>query len=170
MTTHPLDPLLALSTELPDLPGPAMREVNPYFGTEGDPYGTQNLVWYSADQMRTYATEATAYWKEMWRAANARADGVEPDDLVPRAEMLQALSDQRRRLCAETDEAIAERDHARAVGKYWGDVLRKISAVGMNRRGETEYMGEHHSTCVMLADGALENYPAPPTPVSEEQT
>lgn len=62
------------ASELPKLPEPAMREANPYLGMGSDPYGTQNLVWYSADQMRAYATEAAAYWREMWRAANARGD------------------------------------------------------------------------------------------------
>lgn len=70
--------------ELPELPEPAMREDNPYFGTGSDPYGTHNLVWYSADQMRAYAESHAAYWREMHRAANARGDGWLPIESAPK--------------------------------------------------------------------------------------
>lgn len=47
-------PLLALSSELPELPAYAAR------------IGGQDA--YTAAQMRAYATEAAAYWKEMHRS------------------------------------------------------------------------------------------------------
>lgn len=75
MTTHPLDPLLALSSELPELPEPeymtwdySLRE---YRETSG----------YTADQMRAYATEA------VHRAANARGEWL-PIESAPEGEFL----------------------------------------------------------------------------------
>lgn len=87
MTTQPLDPLLALSSELPELPRPAvyMRDTDgrleAKIGGDRPPdrsggYSTPWGFFYTADQMRAYATEAAAYWKEMHRAANARGDGL----------------------------------------------------------------------------------------------
>lgn len=71
-----LDPLLALSSELPELPEPVAFLHN-----------IPRNALFSADQMRAYANGHATYWYEMHRslltaynelrAANARADGVE---------------------------------------------------------------------------------------------
>lgn len=64
-----LDPLLALSSELPELPA---------CWTFQHP---ERL--YTADQMRAYATEATNYYGHLLRAANARGEWL-PIESAPK--------------------------------------------------------------------------------------
>lgn len=46
---------------IPELPEPAMRELNPYHGSRIDPYaGATHLQWYTADQMHQYARDYAA--------------------------------------------------------------------------------------------------------------
>lgn len=107
MTTHPLDPLLALSAPANSLPtwGECQLRVSNSdyiskrvseggYGPEGDEKLATELHRFiyeydDADPFRSAwflhrlelllnetKADAESYWKEMWRAANARADGV----------------------------------------------------------------------------------------------
>lgn len=50
-----------IADELPELPTPAMHEVNPYLHQSIDPHNGQRcLTWYSAKQMQAFRREGVA--------------------------------------------------------------------------------------------------------------
>jgi hypothetical protein len=62
-------------------PKPELPEgvpAGPFYFDEQDSTHKQH-VYFTADQLHAYASESVAYWHEMWRAANARAEGLEAD-------------------------------------------------------------------------------------------
>lgn len=63
-------------SELPELPVPGVTETRNDLSHDGD---YEVGIGYTADQMRAYANGHATYWYEMWRAANARAEGLEAD-------------------------------------------------------------------------------------------